>query len=277
MKHILSYILIFLSISFNQDSRSIIFNTGTPETEDGYLIDINNSIANRFTPSSDFAMEAFKVSMILQSESGTALISIHDDNNNHPGEILGEWELTLANLGLREYLVYTFQDCILFNENQNYWISVRAGTAETTATWVYSPSIFYTYSSSSDNQLSWETSTGAAGSCKVYAEEFFYPEIALGDINEDSSIDVIDIVMIVAYITNTGTLLDNQIINGDVNLDQSLDVLDIVQLVGDIVNTEPMPNFSLLDFNPNSDYFNQSIGPETFSNEVSCYYFGKQG
>ena len=94
MKHILSYILIFLSISFNQDSRSIIFNTGTPETEDGYLIDINNSIANRFTPSSDFAMEAFKVSMILQSESGTALISIHDDNNNHPGEILGEWELS---------------------------------------------------------------------------------------------------------------------------------------------------------------------------------------
>ena len=128
MKHILSYILIFLSISFNQDSRSIIFNR-TPETEDGYLIDINNSIANRFTPSSDFAMEAFKVSMILQSESGTALISIHEDNNNHPGEILGV-ELTLANLGLREYLVYTFQDCILFNENQNYWISVRGGTAE---------------------------------------------------------------------------------------------------------------------------------------------------
>ena len=83
--------------------------------------------------------------------------------------------------------------------------------------------------------------------------------------------------MIVAYITNTGPLLDYQIANGDVNSDQSLDVLDIVQLVGEIVNTEPMPNFSLLDFNPNSDYYNQSIGPETFSNEVSCYYFGKQG
>ena len=69
------------------------------------------------------------------------------------------------------------------------------------------PSIFYTYSSSSDNQLTWSTNTGAAGSCKVYAEEFFYPEISLGDINEDSSVDVIDIVMIVAYITNTGPCL----------------------------------------------------------------------
>ena len=277
MKHVLLYILVCFSISLSQDSRSIIFNTGTPETEDGYLIDTNNSIANRFSPTSDFAMEAFKVSMTLQSESGIALVAIHQDNNNQPGQIIGQWELTLANLGLREYLVYTFQDCILFDENENYWISVRAGTDETSATWVYSPSIFYTYSLSSDSQLTWSTSVGSAGSCKVYAEEFFYPEIALGDINEDSSIDVIDIVMIVAYITNTGPLLDYQIINGDVNLDQSLDVLDIVQLVGQIVNTEPMPNFSLLDFNPNSDYYNQLIGPETFSNEVSCYYFGKQG
>ena len=63
----------------------------------------------------------------------------------------------------------------------------------------------------------------------------------------------------------------------DLNNDGNIDVLDIVQLVGNIVNTEPMPNFSLLDFNPNSDYYNQWIGPETFSNEVSCYYFGKQG
>ncbi len=63
----------------------------------------------------------------------------------------------------------------------------------------------------------------------------------------------------------------------DINLDHSIDVLDIVQLITTIINTEHMPYFSLLDFNPNSDYYNQSIGPETFSNEVSCYYFGKQG
>ena len=277
MKNILIYALLLISVSLNQDTRSTIFNTGTPETEEGYMISGNNSVANRFSITSDYAMEAFKVTMTMQSESGTVIVSIHDDNDNHPGQILGSWDLELSASELREYLMYTFQDCILFNSGENYWISVKAANEETLATWVYSPIAFYTYSSSSDNQSSWNTSTGLAGSCKVYAEEFYYPEIALGDINEDSSVDVIDIVMIVAYITNTGDLTDSQSANADVNQDLSVDVLDIVQLVGNIVNTEPMPNFSLLDFNPNSDYYNQWIGPETFSNEVSCYYFGKQG
>ena len=277
MKNILIYALLLINVSLNQDTRSTIFSTGTPETEEGYIISGDNSVANRFSITSDYAMEAFKVTMTMQSESGTVIVSIHDDDNNHPGQTLGSWDLALSSSELREYLMYTFQDCILFNSGENYWISVEAANEETLATWVYSPSVFYTYSSSSDNQLSWSTSTGSAGSCKVYAEEFFYPEIALGDINEDSSVDVIDIVMIVSYITNTGELTDSQSANADINQDHSVDVLDIVQLVGNIVNTEPMPNFSLLDFNPNSDYYNQWIGPETFSNEVSCYYFGKQG
>ena len=64
---------------------------------------------------------------------------------------------------------------------------------------------------------------------------------------------------------------------GDPNNDNSIDVLDIVQLVTNITNVDPMPSFSLLDFNPNSEYYNTVIGSDFFSGQVSCYYFGKQG
>ena len=63
----------------------------------------------------------------------------------------------------------------------------------------------------------------------------------------------------------------------DVNLDHSVDVLDVVQIVYTIVNVDPMPSFSLLDFNPNSEYYDTLIGPDFFNGQVSCYYFGKQG
>ena len=53
--------------------------------------------------------------------------------------------------------------------------------------------------------------------------------------------------------------------------------LCVGQIVNTIVTAEPMPSFTLLDFNPNSDYNGEYIGPETFRGEVSCYYFGKQG
>ena len=64
---------------------------------------------------------------------------------------------------------------------------------------------------------------------------------------------------------------------GDINSDGTLDVLDIVQILNIIVNSDSMPAFSLLDFNPNSEYNGQQIGPDFFNGQVSCYYFGKQG
>ena len=40
---------------------------------------------------------------------------------------------------------------------------------------------------------------------------------------------------------------------------------------------EPMPNFSLEDINPESDYYGDYVGPELFRGDVSLYYFGKAG
>jgi len=188
MKNIIVYILILTNLSLSQDTRSTIFNTGTPEIEEGYVISGQTSIANKFSVSTDYAMEAFKVTMVMESESGSINVSIHNDSDNQPGEILGNWTLELMSGGMREYLIYTFQDCILFDENQSYWISVKSDNDATIAKWIYSPNPSYTYSSSYDSQLSWETSTmGYAGSCKVYAESFYTPDPISGDVNQDNS------------------------------------------------------------------------------------------
>ena len=73
---------------------------------------------------------------------------------------------------------------------------------------------------------------------------------------------------------------DEQIENADFNNDDIVNVLDVVSIVNLILfgNTaEPMPLFSLEDINPASDYYEQYIGPETFTGDVSLYYFGKAG
>ena len=119
MKLLVTYLSLLVSISFTQDSRSIIFNTGTPETEDGYLISGDISIADRFSASSNYAMEAFRVTMTMESEQATMIISIHEDSNNSPGNALGTWDLVLTSSEVREYLMYTFQDCILFDEGED--------------------------------------------------------------------------------------------------------------------------------------------------------------
>ena len=117
MKNIIVYILILTSLSLSQDTRSTIFSTGTPDTEEGYTISGETSIANKFSVSTDYAMEAFKVTMMMESQSGSVKVSIHNDNNNQPGEVLGNWDLVLVPGGMREYLIYTFQDYTWVNMN----------------------------------------------------------------------------------------------------------------------------------------------------------------
>ena len=57
----------------------------------------------------------------------------------------------------------------------------------------------------------------------------------LGDINQDSELDILDIVGLVYEITS-GTNSDAIIVMGDMNQDSSIDVLDIVILVDTILN-----------------------------------------
>ena len=277
MKKLYIIILSIIGILNAQDSRSTIFSTGTPDTEEGYVISGNISIADRFSVSSDYAMEAFRVTLAMESIGSIMTVSIHEDNNNVPGSVLGSWDVPLNTEAPRDYTIYTFEDCILFDEGQNYWLSVKASDPLSIGRWVYSPSSLFTYSSSSDGQLSWNTQVGFAGNAKVYAEVFYEPDPLYGDVNLDSQLNVLDVVNTVSYVVNGTNLTYEQINLADINSDAAVNVLDIVQLVNIIVNTAPMSSFSLLDFNPNSEYNGENIGPSFFNGQVSCYYFGKQG
>ena len=126
MKNILIYTLFALSFLASQDTRSTIFSTGTPETEEGYLISGDTSVADRFSVGIDYAMEAFRVTLAMESIFATVSVSIHEDSNNEPGEILGTWDIDLSTTAPREYLIYTFDDCITFEAGHNYWISVKS-------------------------------------------------------------------------------------------------------------------------------------------------------
>ena len=277
MKNLFFYIILIFSFSLSQDSRSIIFNTGTPETEDGYIISGETSFANRFSVLDDYALEALKVTMSKESDFSSVLISVHEDSDNSPGEEIGNWVLSLSTNTPREYTIYTLDECITFNANQNYWLSVKANDETSSARWIYSPSDSYNYSISTDGQETWASSLGFAGSTKIYAEIFYTPDPVYGDVNLDEQLNVLDVVTIVSYVVGAINLNSEQLNLGDANNDFSVDVLDIVQIVSTIVNQEPLPSFSLLDFNPNSEYNGEFIGPEVFRPEVSVYYFGKQG
>ena len=55
----------------------------------------------------------------------------------------------------------------------------------------------------------------------------------LGDLNDDSSINVQDIILLVALILDSGDYIEN----ADINMDGVLDVIDVVQLVSVILDS----------------------------------------
>ena len=61
-------------------------------------------------------------------------------------------------------------------------------------------------------------------------------DIILGDVNFDSSLDVIDIVLLVSYIVGSSEFNQNQIIASDLNEDDSIDILDTITLINIILN-----------------------------------------
>ena len=64
---------------------------------------------------------------------------------------------------------------------------------------------------------------------------FLVSEGALpGDVNQDNTLDIIDVVMDIGYIIGNITLNQSETIIADINYDLSLDVLDVVSIV-DIV------------------------------------------
>ena len=63
----------------------------------------------------------------------------------------------------------------------------------------------------------------------------------LGDLNDDSEVNVLDIVLIVSFILMTDEPTDAEFYTGDVNLDEQLNVLDVVAIVQMILTPIQLP------------------------------------
>ena len=65
-----------------------------------------------------------------------------------------------------------------------------------------------------------------------------YEPVSLGDVNMESGINVMDIVLIINHILGIILLDNNQFANADMNGDGSADVIDIIQIVNIILTDE---------------------------------------
>ena len=90
------------------------------------------------------------------------------------------------------------------------------------------------YTTYSDNSSYWNTYQGDSMRSGVYI--YSGSNIVLGDLNEDSLIDVLDLVIVINIIIGNEIPNTNQLISGDINTDNTIDVLDIVQLVNSILS-----------------------------------------
>jgi len=291
MKYFELLLICMLCFTFGQD-RSTIFNAGPPTTEEGFLLsnDGGNGIvvADRFYVANDYVLEAFYVWLkLVDSDSGSVNVKLHHDLNTSPGEIIYSWDIELDPLDtiLDDYLILTVGECHTMLAGNNYWLSVSVNEPDVQVLWGNSPYEFYYTSTSQDLGNTWESPVqGFVGAAKIYAEEIFYPEeiddsVDLGDVNLDGTVNILDIVQNVNYILGNSNFTDEQIVQADFNQDGDVNVLDIVQAVNHILSggAQYMPKFMAEDINPNSEYFGQMIGPDTFTGDISVYYFGKAG
>ena len=60
--------------------------------------------------------------------------------------------------------------------------------------------------------------------------------VILGDINQDYILNIIDIVAIINFIINEGTITDKQYIISDINADGEIDIIDIISIVNIIIS-----------------------------------------
>ena len=315
MKKITAIAIIIFSCVLSQD-RSILFNTGGPAYTcnsaggaysnytcdnacdllvdyctvllDGYTINSNNTLANQFIANNNYALEAFGVYLTLDADADLSLaqsatVKISEDNNDSPGEVLGEWTIDITSAFY--YNLYVGDGCIDLDAGSRYWISVHVeDTPYTQLKWLYTQSPFYTFSQTSNNGSSWEESEfGIAGASAIWAEQIYYTDwqpAQSADVNLDGDTNVLDVVQLAQFILENVDFNEDQIANSDFNQDGAIDIIDVVGIVNLILtgNTpELMPEFSLEDINPNSEYYGNYIGPETFREDVSLYYFGKAG
>ncbi len=283
MKLIIFIITIFASVICAQD-RSLIFTTGSPSETEGYTIEWNGtsgqSVSDRIHINGNMVLEALKIYAVADTEPAMARVLLQADNGGVPGEEIYSWDVDVSaeTHGNNYFLIITTDLCIYLDEGNDYWLTLHAADTESQITWLYSNNATFTYTTSIDQGENWEVAaTGNCGSLSVWAEYIYEPEVeeTAGDINEDGSMNVLDVVILA-----NAVLTGEDLPSGDINGDGVNNVLDIVGLVNNILNGpsyEQLPTWDYVDINPNSDYFDQLIGPDTFNGNVSLYYFGKAG
>ena len=283
MKWIIFIITIFASVICAQD-RSLIFTTGSPSETEGYTIEWNGtsgqSVSDRIHINGNMVLEALKIYAVADTEPAMARVLLQADNGGVPGEEIYSWDVDVSaeTHGNNYFLIITTDLCIYLDEGNDYWLTLHAADTESQITWLYSNNATFTYTTSIDQGENWEVAaTGNCGSLSVWAEYIYEPEVeeTAGDINEDGSMNVLDVVILA-----NAVLTGEDLPSGDINGDGVNNVLDIVGLVNNILNGpsyEQLPTWDYVDINPNSDYFDQLIGPDTFNGNVSLYYFGKAG
>ena len=278
----LSIILILIQLIIFSQDRTTIYNTGAPPlVNEGHQISINQSIASRFTVSDDYVLEAIIFYMFLQSEQGSLNISIRQDDNGVPGNLVSEfseWSYNLDPYNLTGYnLIVTTDLCIYLDSNTPYWLRIDAADNSTQAIWSYSAGSLYTYSENT-NQSGWLNNIGSTGASGIFAEQIYDSPYKKGDVNFDFLVNVTDIIAIISHIIENDMLNNEQLDYADTNSDGSINVSDIVYMVNTIIEVQNSnPDFSLEDINPSSNLYNLDIGPSFFNGQVSAYYFGKQG
>jgi hypothetical protein len=283
MKLISTILVLALSCLTGQD-RSLIFTTGSPSGTEGYTIEWDGtsgqSVSDRIYINSNMVLEALKIYATQVTEPAMATVILQADNNNSPGEQINSWEVDVSaeTHGNNYFLIITTDLCIYLDEDNYYWLTLHAADTASQITWLYSNNATFTYTSSSDQGENWETiTTGNCGSLSVWAEYIYEPEVdeMIGDINADGDVNILDVVLLA-----NAVLSGNYLSEGDINGDGMNNVLDIVGMVNIILDgppTEQLPVWAYEDINMNSDYFGEMIGPETFNDNVSLYYFGKAG
>jgi len=283
MKLIIFIITIFASVICAQD-RSLIFTTGSPSETEGYTIEWNGtsgqSVSDRIHINGNMVLEALKIYAVADTEPAMARVLLQADNGGVPGEEIYSWDVDVSaeTHGNNYFLIITTDLCIYLDAGNDYWLTLHAADTESQITWLYSNNATFTYTTSSDQGENWEVAaTGNCGSLSVWAEYIYEPEVeeTAGDINDDGSLNVLDVVILA-----NAVLTGEDLPAGDINGDGVNNVLDIVGLVNNILNGpsyEQLPTWDYVDINPNSDYFDQLIGPDTFNGNVSLYYFGKAG
>ena len=283
MRLIISIITMILSVIYAQD-RSLIFTTGSPSGTEGYTIQWDGtsgqSVSDRIHISGNMVLEALKIYAVADTEPAMVRVLLQANNGGVPGEEIYSWDVDVAEEthGNNYFLIITTDLCIYLDADSDYWLTLHAADTASQITWLYSNNATFTYTSSSDQGENWEVAApGNCGSLSVWAEYIYESEVeeTAGDINEDGSVNVLDVVILANAI-----LTGEDLPAGDINGDGINNVLDIVGLVNIILNGpsyEQLPTWDYVDINSNSDYFDQLIGPDTFNGNVSLYYFGKAG